>query len=363
MLPIPLQDSSFLSEEALTLRLHSEQRRTERSRRPFIFMLLEADGLLKDDSKHEVCRQIVSLFSKSIRDTDIRGWYKEGASIGVIFTEIGSADARSVGNALLLKIRGLLEIDLTVKQAGQIHLSVYVFPEDWNKENGSARATLYPKSAHERRSSRTVKRCLDIAGSLAALAIGSPLYLAVAAAIKLTSDGPILFRQRRVGLYGIEFTFLKFRSMHMNNDHEIHREYVKNLIGGTAASKQTKDQPGKIYKITNDPRVTRVGKFLRKTSLDEIPQFFNVLIGDMSLVGPRPPIPYEVESYDVWHRRRLLAVKPGITGLWQVNGRSRTTFDEMVRLDLQYAKSWSLWLDFKILWKTPRAVVGGDGAF
>ena len=107
----------------------------------------------------------------------------------------------------------------------------------------------------------------------------------------------------------------------------------------------------KFYKLTNDPRITRIGGFLRKTSFDEIPQFLNVLRGEMSLVGPRPPIPYEVESYELWHRRRLLGVKPGITGLWQVAGRSRTTFDEMVRLDLQYVKSWSLWLDLKICYR------------
>ncbi len=117
------------------------------------------------------------------------------------------------------------------------------------------------------------------------------------------------------------------------------------------------------FKLTRDPRVTPIGRFLRRTSLDELPQFFNVLLGEMSLVGPRPPIAYEFEAYDIWHKRRLLAVKPGITGLWQVKGRSRVTFDEMVRLDLRYASSWSLWLDIKILLETPRAVIGGVGAF
>jgi lipopolysaccharide/colanic/teichoic acid biosynthesis glycosyltransferase len=119
---------------------------------------------------------------------------------------------------------------------------------------------------------------------------------------------------------------------------------------------------GRSYKLVNDPRVTSVGHFLRRTSLDELPQFINVLKGDMSLVGPRPPLPYEVECYEPWHRRRLCEVKPGITGLWQVTGRSRSTFDEMVRLDLRYAKSWSLWSDFKILCRTPGAVLRGDGA-
>ena len=118
-----------------------------------------------------------------------------------------------------------------------------------------------------------------------------------------------------------------------------------------------------VYKMKNDPRVTRVGRFLRRLSLDELPQFFNVLKGDMSLVGPRPPLAYEYEEYDVWHRRRVLEIKPGITGLWQVNGRSRVGFDDIVRLDLRYARGWSLWLDLKILAQTPRAVLFGDGAY
>ena len=185
----------------------------------------------------------------------------------------------------------------------------------------------------------------------------------IAVLIKLTSKGPILFRQERVGQYGRKFMFLKFRSMYVNNDHAIHREYVKSLIAGSADSTDAPGGQRKVYKLTNDPRITWIGGFLRKTSLDEIPQFFNVLRGEMSLVGPRPPIAYEVESYDIWHRRRLLGVKPGITGLWQVAGRSRTTFDEMVRLDLQYAKSWSVWMDLRILVQTPRAVVAGDGAY
>ena len=149
--------------------------------------------------------------------------------------------------------------------------------------------------------------------------------------------------------------------MYFRNDPKIHQDYVKQLISGKEESKR--DASGGVYKIKNDPRVTPVGRFLRKTSLDELPQFFNVLTGEMSLVGPRPPIPYEVEAYDIWHRRRFLEAKPGITGLWQVEGRSRTKFDEMVRLDLRYAKTWSPWLDIKILLRTPGAVLRGDGAY
>jgi len=151
--------------------------------------------------------------------------------------------------------------------------------------------------------------------------------------------------------------------MECGNDARIHREYVKRFISGEADPARVSHTEDVVYKIQNDPRVTRVGKFLRKTSLDELPQFINILKGDMSLVGPRPPIPYELEAYQIWHRRRVLESKPGITGLWQVNGRSRLKFDDMVRLDLQYAKTWSLWLDIKILLRTPRVVLFGAGAY
>ena len=191
-----------------------------------------------------------------------------------------------------------------------------------------------------------VKRAMDIFGSLMALVILSPLFVAIAALIRLTSPGPVLFKQERVGRFGKPFTFLKFRSMYVNNDDSIHRQYVRDLIANRVDC-----DPGEggdtVFKIRNDPRITPLGAFLRKTSLDELPQFFNVLKGEMSLVGPRPPVPYEVEDYGLWHRYRILAVKPGITGLWQVRGRSLTTFDGMVRLDIQYIRSWSLWLDLE----------------
>jgi len=151
--------------------------------------------------------------------------------------------------------------------------------------------------------------------------------------------------------------------MYTNNNPKVHQEYVQRFIAGQSGNE--KGDPGKpvIYKITNDSRVTPVGRFLRKTSLDELPQFWNVLSGEMSLVGPRPSMPYEFEVYDIWHRRRVLELKPGVTGLWQVSGRSRICFDDMVRLDLRYSQSWSLWLDLRILLATPRAVISGEGAY
>ena len=194
------------------------------------------------------------------------------------------------------------------------------------------------------------------------LMLAAPMFLLIAIAVKTTSKGPIFFRQRRLGQHGEPFTFLKFRSMKVGNDASIHKEYIKKLISGNAERHQCNGTDGGVFKLVGDTRITRVGAFLRKTSLDELPQFINVLKGEMSLVGPRPPIPYEVENYDFWHRRRLLEAKPGITGLWQVSGRSRVTFDEMVRLDLRYARSCSVWTDIKILLRTPLAVVLGEGA-
>jgi exopolysaccharide biosynthesis polyprenyl glycosylphosphotransferase len=204
---------------------------------------------------------------------------------------------------------------------------------------------------------------MDIVGSALALIICTPVFLVIALAIKASSKGPVFFRQQRVGQHGKRFTFLKFRSMHIDNDPSVHKEYVTKLIAGQAERNPSNGNGEGVYKLTNDERVTRVGELLRRTSLDELPQFLNVLKGDMSLVGPRPAVPYEVAAYQTWHRRRVLEVKPGITGLWQVNGRSRVKFDEMVRLDLRYAKSWSPWLDIKILMRTPRAVLTGEGAY
>jgi len=234
-------------------------------------------------------------------------------------------------------------------------LSFHVFPED-----DFANEIFYSDEQQFHASTRPsglIKRAIDVSGSLAALLLLSPLFAIIAALIKLTSRGPIFFRQKRIGQYGREFTFLKFRSMVVNNDPEIHKKYIENLI-----AKKVDNSAG-TYKIKNDPRITSVGRFIRKTSLDELPQFINVLKGEMSLVGPRPPIPYEFEKYFLWHRRRILEAKPGITGEWQVHGRSRTTFDDMVRMDLRYIRNQSLWLDLKILLKTPLAVISGDGAY
>jgi lipopolysaccharide/colanic/teichoic acid biosynthesis glycosyltransferase len=179
----------------------------------------------------------------------------------------------------------------------------------------------------------------------------SPLMLVLAVLVWRSSPGPILFRQERVGAQGRRFQFLKFRSMRADADPTLHQQYVAAFIRGQAEKAAEGEGDATLYKLSDDPRITPTGRWLRRTSLDELPQLFNVIHGEMSLVGPRPPIPYELEHYQKEQFRRL-AVKPGITGLWQVSGRSRTTFDEMVDLDLDYIQDASFLTDLRILFKT-----------
>jgi lipopolysaccharide/colanic/teichoic acid biosynthesis glycosyltransferase len=345
-----------------------ERKKVERSGRHILLMLVYVESVLLSNQSERTLSEIASALSRATRETDIAGWYREGAILGVIFTEFGNGNWEAMQDSALTKVITSLRAKLSPEQVDGIHISFHFFPEKWDKTIRSrlANAKFYPdlfERDEARKVSRVVKRLIDIVGSIAALLLCSPLLLIIALAIKLSSKGPILFKQERVGRYGLPFTFLKFRSMECANDPRIHQEYVRRFIAGEVDSTGNGNNQNVVYKIQEDPRVTRVGKFLRRTSMDELPQFINVLRGEMSLVGPRPPIPYELETYQIWHRRRVLEAKPGITGLWQVNGRSRLKFDDMVRLDLQYAKTWSLWLDIKILLRTPRAVLFGSGAY
>jgi exopolysaccharide biosynthesis polyprenyl glycosylphosphotransferase len=208
---------------------------------------------------------------------------------------------------------------------------------------------------------RFLKRLSDIVISLIILILFTPIWLFIALLIKLDSKGSILFKQERVGMDGRVFLCYKFRTMFADSDENLHREaYEKNIKGTEEANAGDEEKPV-FGKVKDDPRITKIGRFLRRVSLDELPQFLNVLRGDMSVVGARPPIPYEVESYEIYHRRRL-DMKPGITGLWQVSGRNRISFEEMVRIDLYYIENWSLWLDLKIILLTLPAMLRGDGA-
>jgi lipopolysaccharide/colanic/teichoic acid biosynthesis glycosyltransferase len=201
-----------------------------------------------------------------------------------------------------------------------------------------------------------VKRGIDVGVALTLLILLLPVLVAIALMIRLTTSGPVLFRQQRVGRAGQLFWFYKFRTMFDGSDPSSHRQYYQQLIQGGAPP------PNGVYKLATDPRITPLGRVLRRFSLDEFPQLLNVLKGDMSLVGPRPPIPYEVEFYGPRELARL-SVNPGLTGLWQVSGRCNLNFQEMVELDLTYIANWSLWLDVMILLRTPWAVVSGKGAY
>jgi exopolysaccharide biosynthesis polyprenyl glycosylphosphotransferase len=301
------------------------------------------------------------------RDTDPAGWYRTDSILGVIFTELGALDDTATINRLLQRIREALPTHVSKADMQYIHITAHIFSDEANANAGKTAAdpAFYPDLFYQHKAKKLsflVKRGIDIVGSAAALLFFSPLFVAIAVLVKLTSKGPVLFKQDRLGQFGKTFTCLKFRSMHANNDLKIHQEFMKNLISGAYEGKGD-GKSKRVFKMTNDPRITRIGRILRRSSLDELPQFFNVLKGDMSLVGPRPPLAYEYEEYDLWHRRRVLEVKPGITGLWQVKGRSRVSFDEMVRLDLRYARTWSIALDLRILAQTPLAVLFGDGAY
>jgi len=210
------------------------------------------------------------------------------------------------------------------------------------------------------------KRCMDIVLSLLFLIITLPLFLLIALLIKVDSPGPVIFRQTRIGKDGKPFTFVKFRSMRQDANPQVHQEHMRRVIRGADASgnpggDNSGDDGERAGKLSNDARVTRVGRIIRKTTLDELPQLLNVLKGEMSLVGPRPPLPYEMEMYEDWHMRRL-KVLPGMASLWVVRGRADIPFDDQARMDIEYIENQSLWLDTKILLQTPWAVLSGGGA-
>jgi len=384
------------SVEEFRVLLERERVRTERTGVKFSLVIINI-GNLKDALM--TLEGLVNVVMHRVRLTDEIGWFSE-QELGVILINTLMKGAWNFATDILQRAKNKALIG---------SFQVYTYPTQWQMDYGDDSKNIQRPDLH-RRPDRTLfhgslqntllssdrnrepiriklcnssrlslgtkdgmekflvrrlprwKRLMDIVGSIIGLLLFSPLMFLVAAFIKLTSPGPILFKQERVGFLGGKFTLFKFRTMYSNNNPDIHKKYVENFIKKRANVGKHREQ-SHIYKIKNDPRVTPVGKLLRKTSLDELPQFINVLRGEMSLVGPRPPIPYEYEQYDIWHKRRAWEVKPGITGLWQIKGRSKTTFDEMARLDLKYLKEWSLWLDLKILIQTPLAVFTGKGAY
>ena len=342
-----------LHEDLFKGMLVRERKRADRSNQPRLLLMVELAGPLETEPP-STWQAVVDVLVASKSDTDVIGWFERNQSIGLLLSDVPSEESTFTGE-LIDRVQQELSHRLATPAADRvsIRLHTYLGP---NMAEGYG---LWRDERH--RGYDALKRVLDVVLSLILLAVLSPLFAVIAALLKLTSPGSVFFRQERVGQMMKPFRMLKFRTMQVNADHTIHYQFVSSLIkgeGGTGAGAN-----GGVFKIPNDPRVTAIGRVLRRTSIDELPQLWNVLRGEMSLVGPRPPLPYEVDQYKWWHRRRVLEAKPGMTGFWQVAGRSRTSFDEMVRLDLRYARSTSAWTDIKILMATPRAVISGKGAY
>ena len=356
--PKPVADP-VLSQGIFRSALSRERKRADR--------LNEGFALLKVRCDPDLIEPLLQATAVATPEHSIVGWMTEERELGIIVTDLphGSDDAA------VRRIERVLGAE-TARRAGPEAVRSLRFEAYTHAgpvaELAPGLADLDPllddlRSVDSRRPIYlAAKRLVDVVSSLTLLLLCAPVFLVVVALIKLGSPGPAFFRQRRVGLLARPFTMLKFRTMAANNDPALHKQFVSAYItaSGTHVAAPKGDAP---FKIKADPRVTRLGRVLRRTSLDELPQLWNVLRGDMSLVGPRPPIDYELARYQPWHWRRVLEAKPGMTGLWQVVGRSRTTFDEMVRLDVAYARNRSLLMDLRILLATPRAMFTGKGAY
>jgi lipopolysaccharide/colanic/teichoic acid biosynthesis glycosyltransferase len=354
--------SGVLPEDIFAAALSLERKRTERSGKPFLLALFHSSSP-NGSGKSDLVQFVVPAIQPVVRETDVMGWYQRNAVLGVVFTHWQGETKLEAKTAIDTRLRSLLANSMPPETLQALRITYHFYPGD-SEQSTSDNTALHPgnEAGHGIGGTQFMKRAMDIGGSLLFVPLLVLLFVIIGALIKINSKGPVLFRQTRVGRWGKTFTFFKFRSMYDNNDPSVHRDYVTRLIAGQDVA-GTNGAKQKVFKIREDPRITSVGRILRRSSLDELPQFINVLKGDMSLVGPRPPLPYEFERYEMWHRQRVMEVRPGITGLWQVSGRSKTTFDEMVRLDLQYARTWSIWLDLKILFRTPVAVLSGEGAY
>ena len=342
-------------DECFIEQLRREKLRAERSKSRLSIILLTVTK--EANAEARLINKVLEHVREKTRDTDISG-YVNHETIGVLLPDTDEKGAKEICAKL---VNG--------SKKPQFSITASTYPDhifESLARNGGIHPDTFPFELDESLKNSwfklLLKRGIDIVGSIIGLLIFMPVMVITALAIKVTSPGPIIFRQKRLGKQGIPFTFYKFRSMHVNMDDQIHRKYMQEFINGQHAKINQGDAKEPFYKIKSDPRVTRVGKFIRKTSIDELPQFFNVLKGDMSLVGPRPPLPYEAEKYQSWHLRRILEMKPGITGLWQVEGRSKTGWDDAVRLDIRYIRKWSLILDMKIMFKTVKEVLRCRGA-
>lgn len=326
----------FTAEEFKAL-ITYERSRSDRNGSVFSVIILDTSGINDTDTK-----KIMNKISEVARKIDCIGYYEQD-KVGILLPDTKEEGAVVLGNKIVTELKYMVE---------DVHLDIYSYPDHWL-------SNLDEKSSSQREkhsSNKEIiehffvghvphwKRALDIIVSLTMLIIGSPVLLLTSLYIKIVSPGPVFFTQNRIGYKGIPFKFYKFRSMHHDNNQSFHGKHSQSFI-------KSGDIP--MEKLDSfDPRIIPGGKILRKTCIDELPQLWNVLIGDMSLVGPRPCIPYEAEEYLRWHTHRFDTV-PGLTGLWQVSGKNKLTFKEMIRLDITYCRNMSFWGDVKIIFKTP----------
>jgi len=401
----------FLDSVEFNTRLRQERLRSERSNLPLSLVVIDLRSIFDFLSEktglpqERVMQQIVYVLGKTTREYDVKGWYRD-ENIGILTPDTDERGAGSLvrnlvkcmaasfdvkGNDQHSEMMGFFTLS-TLKGEGSYFTdssttnplsfrvgdscdtsstssSLDMPPNGFITNQGVLVVQEWPfitgalNRVQSNKIQIAVKRIIDVIGALVVIVLGAPLMLSIAVLIKITSIGPVLYKQQRLGLLGKKFILLKFRTMHADCAQSAHEEYVKKLITEASECTSQGSARSQIFKLTNDPRVTSFGKFLRRFSLDELPQLFNVLMGDMSLVGPRPHPTYECEHYKRWHCQRVIEAKPGITGLWQVDGRSTTNYDEMVRLDLRYIRSWNIWLDLKILVKTAWIITSGKGAY
>jgi lipopolysaccharide/colanic/teichoic acid biosynthesis glycosyltransferase len=337
-----------LTEAIFTSALSRERKRADRLEEQFALITMECEPRDVD--------AVAEAAGAAAPDHSILGWLIEDRELGLILTDLPKGPnhdiVRRTQQAVLVEVvkRAGIGAAERLRSTSYIHAGPVVVGAP-RLADGDPLLDDLQAAAARRPIYLATKRALDLAGALLLLALFAPLIAVIAALVRFTSPGPVFFRQERVGLLARPFTMLKFRTMVTDNDPALHEKFVSEFItkSGTHVAAKASDAP---FKIKADPRVTAVGRLLRRTSLDEVPQLWNVVRGEMSLVGPRPPIGYELARY-----------QPCMTGLWQVIGRSRTTFDEMVRMDVSYARNRSLLMDLRILLATPRAMFSGKGAY
>jgi lipopolysaccharide/colanic/teichoic acid biosynthesis glycosyltransferase len=344
--------SDVLAREAFLVQLEREKRRADRSKAS----LSVATFRFSKEADEDDANRLLELLSARKRETDVVGRLNDEL-VAVLLPDTGSEGSHQF-------IRKITNAALGVRFAAAVETYPDHLLEHMSGERGEYRPLVEigaESAVRPRPAALAVKRAIDFVGAAAGLIAFSPLMLIVALAIAVDSPGPLVYKQVRLGRGGRPFVFYKFRSMYRDADDRIHRNYVRNLIESGRRSGAARDESKPWSKLESDSRITPVGRFIRKTCLDELPQLVNVLKGDLSLVGPRPPLPYEASAYDSWHFRRMLDMKPGVTGLWQVGGGNCASFNDMVRMDLRYVRRWSLALDLEILLRTVLIVLGKRG--